>query len=70
VTDIRGFDESTDKLIRVQEKTSPSWRPYELEAQISATAKMRGKPTLREHPQETPEPRSRNPVICCGLIEK
>jgi len=69
VTDIWGFAESTEKPIRVQEeKTSPSWRPYEPEAQISATAKMRSKFTLRERLQETPEPHSRNLIILPDLL--
>ena len=71
MADIWGFGKSTEKLIRVHwEKTSPSWRPYEPEAQISTTAELRGKFTLREHLQETPEPHSRNPIISPGLIEK
>jgi len=71
VADIWGFAKSMEKPIRVQEeKTSPSWRPYEPEAQISATAKIRSKSTLRERLQETPEPHSRNPISSPGLIEK
>jgi len=31
---------------------------------------VRGKFTLRERLQETPEPHSRNPIIFLGLIEK
>jgi len=38
--------------------------------QISATAEMRDKFTLRERLQETPEPHSRNPVISPEFIEK
>jgi hypothetical protein len=38
--------------------------------QISTTAKVRGKSTLRERLQETPEPHPRNPIISPGLIEK
>jgi len=53
-----------------REKTSPSWRPYEPEAQISTTANVRSKFTLRERLQETPKPHSRNLVISPGLIEK
>jgi len=71
VADIWGFAGSTEKPIRVQkEKTSPSWRPSEPEAQISATAKVRSKSTLRERLKETPEPHSRNPIIFPGVVEK
>jgi len=52
-----------------QEKTSPSWRAYEPEAQISATAKVRRKFTLRERLQETPEPHTRKAIISPGFIE-
>jgi len=38
--------------------------------QISTTANVRSKFTLRERLQETPEPHSRNPIIPPGLIEK
>jgi hypothetical protein len=70
VADIWGFAKSTEKLIGVhQEKTSPSWRPYEPEAQISATAKVRRKSHLRERLQETPETHSRKAIISPGFIE-
>jgi hypothetical protein len=43
VADIWGFAKSIEKLIEEHpEKTSPSWRPYEPEARIAATAKIRG----------------------------
>ncbi len=38
--------------------------------QISATAKVRSKSTLRERLQETPEPHSKYPIISPELIEK
>ena len=38
--------------------------------QISTSAKVRSKSTLRESLQETPEPHSKNPIISPGLIEK
>jgi hypothetical protein len=39
-------------------------------SQISTTAEGRGKFTLRERPQETPEPHSRIPIISSEFIEK
>ncbi len=38
--------------------------------QISATAKVKSKCTLRERLQETPEPHSKYPIISPELIEK
>jgi hypothetical protein len=60
VADIWGFDESTEKPIRVIRR----------KPQISATGKVRCKSHLRERLQETPEPHSRYPIISPGLIEK
>jgi len=60
VADIWGFGESMEKPIRVHGK----------KPQISTTAKVRRKSTLRERLQETPEPHSRGPIISSGLIEK
>jgi hypothetical protein len=60
VADIWGFAKSTEKLIWLIRR----------KPQISTTAKVRSKCTLRERLQETPEPHSRNPIISPGLIEK
>jgi hypothetical protein len=60
VADIWGFAESMERPIRLH------WE----KPQISPTAKLRSKFTLRERLQETPEPHSRNPIISPGLIEK
>jgi hypothetical protein len=60
VADIWGFVGSMEKLIRLIRR----------KPQISTTAKVRGKFTLRERLQETPEPHSRNTIISPGLIEK
>jgi hypothetical protein len=60
VADIWGFDESREKPIGFRRK----------KPQISATAKVRGKFTLRERLKETPEPHSRNPILSPELIEK
>jgi len=38
--------------------------------QISTTANVRSKFTLRERLKQTPEPHSRNPIISPELIEK
>jgi len=60
VADIWGFAKSMEKLIRLIRR----------KPQISTTAEVRGKFTLRERLQETPEPHSRNPIISPELIEK
>ena len=60
MADIWGFAKSTEKLIWLIRR----------KPQISTTAKVRRKFTLRERLQETPEPHSRNPIISPGLIEK
>jgi len=60
VADIWGFAESTEKSIRVHGR----------KPQISPTAKVKSKSTLRERLRETPEPHSRNPIISPGLFEK
>jgi len=60
VADIWGFAKSTEKLIWLIRR----------KPQISTTAKVRSKFTLRERLQETPKPHSRNPIISPGLIEK
>jgi hypothetical protein len=60
VADIWGFAKSMEKLIRLIRR----------KPQISTTAEVRGKFTLREPLQETPEPHSRNPIISPGIIEK
>ena len=59
VSDIWGFAESTEKPIRVHGR----------KPQISDTAKVRSKFTLRERLQETPKPHSGNPIISPELIE-
>jgi hypothetical protein len=59
VADIWSFAKSMKKLIGFRRR----------KPQISATAKMRSKPTLRERRKETPEPHSINPVISSELIE-
>jgi hypothetical protein len=57
VADIWGFDESTEKPIRV----------FRRKPKISATAKERCKSLLRERLQETPEPHSSYPIVSPGL---
>ncbi len=60
MADIWGFAKSTENLIWLIRR----------KPQISTTANVRSKFTLRERLQETPEPHSRNPLISPGLIEK
>jgi len=60
VADTWGFAESMEKLIGLIRRKS----------QISTTANVRRKFTLRERLKETPKPHSRNPIISPGLIEK
>jgi hypothetical protein len=60
VADIWGFAESTEKPIRAHGR----------KPQISPTAKVRSKSTLRERLQETPEPHSKNAISSPGLFEK
>jgi len=60
VVDIWGFAEMMEKPIGFIGR----------KPQISTTAEMRGKFTLRERLQKTPEPHSRNPVISPDFIEK
>jgi len=60
VADIWSFAETMEKTIGFIRRTP----------QISTTAEVRGKFTLRERLQETPEPHSRNPIISPEFIEK
>jgi hypothetical protein len=60
VADIWGFAETMEKRIGFIGR----------KPQISTTAEVRGKFTLRERLQETPEPHSRNPIISPEFIEK
>jgi len=60
VADIWGFAKSMEKLIWLIRR----------KPQISTTANVGSKFTLRERLQETPEPHSRNSIISPGLIEK
>jgi hypothetical protein len=60
VADIWGFAETMEKPIGFIRR----------KPQISTTAEVRGKFTLRERLQETPEPHSRILIISPGLIEK
>jgi hypothetical protein len=60
VADIWGFAKSTEKLIWLIRR----------KPQISTTANVRSKFTLRERLQETPKPHSRNLILSPELIEK
>jgi len=60
VADIWGFAETMEKPIGFIGR----------KPQISTTAKVRGKFTLRERRKETPEPHSKNPIISPEFIEK
>jgi len=60
VADIWGFAETMEKPIGFIRR----------KPQISTTAEVRGKFTLRERRKETPEPHSRNPILSPELIEK
>jgi len=60
VVDIWGFAETMEKLIGFIRR----------KPQISTTAEVRGKFTLRERRKEIPEPPSRIAIISPELIEK
>jgi len=60
VADIWGFAETMEKPIGFIRR----------KPQISTTAEVKGKFTLRERRKETPEPHSKNPIISPEFIEK
>jgi len=60
VADIWGFAEGTEKTIRFSGR----------KPQISSTAKVRSKSTLRERLQEAPKPHSNNPISFPEFVEK